>query len=479
MSGHKTITHKICVIGGGPGGAAVARRLAQMRHDVCVVEGATFPRPHIGVSLPPGILPLLDGLGLRDRVENAGFLRPGRAFVSWATEEKREKIQEGPPGFQADRGVFDLLLLRGAAEAGAKIYQPAKASRPRRLPAGGWRVPVRGADGLFAIECGFLVDASGRRYLTGGRKKPMGRPTMVMFSYWRNAPMEGPEGRVEAGRSEWYWCAPLPDGTVAAAVFVDPQRLAQCKKAGAEALYLELLSRSKLLAPCLEGDRAGPVTACDATSRYVVPPVGEDFIRVGDAFLGLDPLSSQGVPAAISSALQGSVVINTILRRPEDGATARAFHQARQAEKAANNRATAAGFYAEMAAVSDDPFWQKRAELADEATTGDEPQLVIAPLSAGSVIRLSGATAVEELPAIDGDYVTSLPGLSHDSLKRPVAFLGGHPVGPLMGALGGETTVDRVIGDWARHIPQPQAFEILSWMWSNSIIERADVGREI
>src|SRR5215510_11113439 len=54
------ITSDICVIGGGPSGSTIAHRLASFGHDVCLVERHAFPRLHIGASLPPTILPLLE-----------------------------------------------------------------------------------------------------------------------------------------------------------------------------------------------------------------------------------------------------------------------------------------------------------------------------------------------------------------------------------------------------------------------------------
>src|SRR5215472_11443733 len=62
----------ICVIGGGPAGAAAARRLAQQGHSVVIVEKRLFPTPHIGETLSPGMLPLLDVLGIKERIEHQG-----------------------------------------------------------------------------------------------------------------------------------------------------------------------------------------------------------------------------------------------------------------------------------------------------------------------------------------------------------------------------------------------------------------------
>ena len=53
------------------------------------------------------------------------------------------------------------------------------------------------------------------------------------------------------------------------------------------------------------------------------------LIRVGDAALAMDPLSGHGVFEAIASAKAAVPVVNTMLRRPDDAALARAFYEER------------------------------------------------------------------------------------------------------------------------------------------------------
>lgn len=101
----------ISVIGGGPAGAAAALRLSQMGHSVVVVEKKKFPRAHIGESLSPGVLPLLDSLGIKGRMEHQGFLRPERVLLHWPPTRGYRPL--GPvPGLQVDRAKFDAVLLQ-------------------------------------------------------------------------------------------------------------------------------------------------------------------------------------------------------------------------------------------------------------------------------------------------------------------------------------------------------------------------------
>jgi len=61
----------IIVAGGGPAGSTISRLLAGLGYRVVLLEKRRFPRHQIGESLTPSILPVLDFLGVRTRVEEA------------------------------------------------------------------------------------------------------------------------------------------------------------------------------------------------------------------------------------------------------------------------------------------------------------------------------------------------------------------------------------------------------------------------
>ena len=59
----KRIETDVVVMGGGPAGSAVGAFLAKAGLGVVVVEGERHPRDHIGESLPPGSIPILNRAG--------------------------------------------------------------------------------------------------------------------------------------------------------------------------------------------------------------------------------------------------------------------------------------------------------------------------------------------------------------------------------------------------------------------------------
>jgi len=163
---------RVCVIGGGPAGSSFATRMARLGHEVVLVERSAFPRRHLGESLTPGVLPLLEATGARDAVEAAGFPRPREVEVRW---NEGERLREDPraAGMLVDRGVFDALLLDRARADGVRVLQPASLAACRR-EGPGWILDVD-ADGCrTTIACEFLADARARAGGARGARRRTG-----------------------------------------------------------------------------------------------------------------------------------------------------------------------------------------------------------------------------------------------------------------------------------------------------------------
>lgn len=454
-------------MGGGPAGAAVARRLALLGHEVCLLERAPFPRPHVGESLPPAILPLLEALGVRERVERAGFLRPERAIVRWSEAADRSKSQPGEPGFQVDRGHFDALLLDAAREAGVRVLQPATALRPICERPGHWWVPVHGSPGITSVRAAFWVDATGRRAVSGGRKRRLSPPTLAIYAYWRNTGIPGPETRVEAGEEAWYWGAPLPDGSFNATVFLDPARCGAAH-GDLEPRYRALLRKSALMAACLDGELAGPVSACSATSYAAEAPAGETFLRAGEAGFCVDPLSSQGVMLAIQSALQASIVVHTLRTAPAHGDAAIRFYRERLLQTAARHAALAARHYAEPERYRDRPFWQARSP--NPGAPAEPKRHFATRWGLHDRVRLSAEATIVATPCVAGDLIALRSALQHPALEGPVSYLEDIEVVPLLNHVRAGMTLWQIAQAWEPQLPLTRRLALAGWLAERGIL---------
>ena len=84
-----SVDKPIVVIGGGPAGACASALLARMGLDVVLLERERFPRAHVGESLLPGSIPILESLGVMDEVRAAGFVEKPGATMIWGRSASR------------------------------------------------------------------------------------------------------------------------------------------------------------------------------------------------------------------------------------------------------------------------------------------------------------------------------------------------------------------------------------------------------
>lgn len=455
---------EVCVVGGGPGGAILARQLAILGHDVCLVERAMSGAGRPGKSLAPGILPMLDAAGARDAFEALGPLRTPAAVVRWATTEA-ERVAH--PALLIERARLDEALLATAARAGVRVLRPATAERPARRDFDGrWRVPLRADGRTCEVEARFVCEATGRRGLFGGdAPQRSGARTLALTTYARGAGLALPV--VEALADGWLWAAPLPDGRASVMVFVDKPNSLDARDRALRAR----LAASPIA--CGWTDLA-PVVVRDATTRARNSVVARDALQIGEAAFTIDPLSAQGVQAAISTALHAAIVVHTILAAPARTDAALAFYSARCEESVARHAAWSNRLYAERAPSLVGSFWLRRTDaLLPPPLAPPAAPLAGSPVARPATLALAHAAAVTAMPCIIDNLVDLVPALHHPALERPVAYLGGTALAPLLGDLAHADSPAQLVEKWSRRVPAARAHAILDWLIACGVLEAA------
>lgn len=453
----KTIRADVCIIGGGPAGSTLTARLAALGHSVVLVERAVFPRKHLGESLTPGVRPLLESIGAGDVFEKAGALAVESVFVDW-DGGLRERIDPESRGVLVDRGRFDTQLLEHAMVAGAQVLQPA-VFRDCRTHADGWRILVEQGGTSICIDARFLADASGRSFATRGRKRQTGTRATALYAYWQGSDLPT-RPRIEAGSDAWYWGVPIPDGTYNTLVFVDPRTYAPDQFQG-------LIARSGLLEGCRDIHLVSPIRAVDATPYIDEECVNHNSIKVGDAALSIDPLSSSGVQKAIQTALSAAAVVNTLLRRPESSDAAMQFYRASLADASERHCNWAGEYYAAAAATRNTLFWRQRASRSLRAKAA---QPISASDFADEPLALSPDLTFVELPCIDGGFVTVRSALHHPSLDRPVTFVGGCEMPPLVRRVRKGMKPMEIALAWSDRVPLRTGLALTGWLLANGLL---------
>jgi flavin-dependent dehydrogenase len=318
------VTCDVAVIGGGPAGASTATFLAQSGLDVCVFERETFPRFHVGESLIPATLSLLERMGVREQVEAHGFqIKHGATFSD--QESDREftfyflRDRPWPPyAYQVPRAEFDTLLLGHAAKTGARVRQPVAVSTVA-FDAEGATLTLDEGGGASTARARFVVDATGREGLVsirgGERRRMPNLGKVALFAHFRGAARASgrDEGNIQIHVFEdgWFWWIPFA-GDVTSVGCVMHARTVRGREGALEALFDDMVSRCVRVRRGLAGaERVTPLHRAANFAYENTPIVGDRFLAVGDAVAFVDPIFSGGVHIALQS---GEIAARTIAR---------------------------------------------------------------------------------------------------------------------------------------------------------------------
>jgi flavin-dependent dehydrogenase len=377
----------IVILGAGPAGAAVALGLRRMGYAVTLVSEWRRFAALEGVSVR--VLEALRGAGLQQALAQAAL--PSQRQVNWNGQQHAQNVE-----YLLDRPTFDRGLREDLRLAGVDLVEGRVLSV--QTCATGHQIEIDGHESLVAD---FLVEARGRQAPTLG-KGLRGPETVSLLNRWQGTP-GSTASAVESLADGWAWMARRADGQCYWQWTVDVASAGLPGKAMLLDYCRQKRGESAVARVFFGGEPELDLQLHARSSTAILHPqvCGDNWIRVGDAAMAVDPLSGNGIFQSLSSALQAPTVINTLLCKPERMALARRFHQQRVEQLFLRFARIGRDFYADEQRWLDQPFWQARRQWPDAEIAHAEADFNALRIERAPVLRDGFVDEAEVVITVD------------------------------------------------------------------------------
>jgi len=308
----------VLVIGGGPGGTTAGTFLRQRGYSVTLLEKDSHPRFHIGESLLPMNLPILERMGVLEQVKAIGVTKYGADFTETSSGAECRTFRFGEAlgnspdhAFEVRRSDFDRVLFEHCRARGVDAIEGMRVVSAEILDNGHHRVTALDADNVeHNWEARFLVDASGRdTFLSSARKWKKRNPrhaSAAVFAHFRGVQRRpgSDQGNISLYwfNHGWIWLIPLEDDVMSIGAVCKPEFLKSRKEPLEEFLLQTLNSVPEVRERMGSAEQLLPVQATGNYSYLSRRLHGPGFVMVGDAYAFIDPVFSSGVYLAMNSA---------------------------------------------------------------------------------------------------------------------------------------------------------------------------------
>jgi menaquinone-9 beta-reductase len=341
----------VAILGGGLAGTAAAIHLARAGLSVLCVEPAPAASMVVGESLDWSAPPLLDELGfpmqrLLDRriatykkhvivnVEDGSSRHyipgPWLAKRPWNVEVRTLHL---------DRTAFKTELRTVADGLGVLVLLDRVAS----VASNGGRIDAIVTAAGRPIQARWYLDASGlaarvlpRHFHLASRAS--GPQKVAIWNYFTTAdPVEGTTLHADCGcrrYMEWIWEIPINPTTIGVGFVAPAAVIKAARRAGhtVRAIYARALARVPHLAALLPSAHLPAPRVVSYSCRVHRTCSGPNWIVMGESACVVDPMTSNGVTAALRHAQEAAQLIVAARRRDRLPPLARALYSRRAAD---------------------------------------------------------------------------------------------------------------------------------------------------
>lgn len=332
--------YDVIVMGGGPAGSSLASLLAKKNRKVLLLEKEKFPRYHIGESLVPGVMPMLEEIGAVEAVESYGFKKKNGITLVWGRGREpwsvsfHEALPDGKKygyAYQVVRSEFDNLLLRHAEKMGANVREEHEVVEVIHRDGRAVGVKYRTTNSKVSGEAyaNYIVDATGQSAFLGNQFNSIETdPQLKNVATWAYfTDVEQYEGELagniltEHTAHGWVWVIPQHNGQTSIGWVASTEKYKQLleQESSIEDAYMKVLdstveTRRRLQKAQRFHDE--PLRRIRDWSYKCNKFYGPGYLLAGDAAGFVDPLFSTGVFLAMNAGTFGAKMLDLALNEP-------------------------------------------------------------------------------------------------------------------------------------------------------------------
>jgi flavin-dependent dehydrogenase len=372
------------IIGAGPAGSAAAAILAELGHNVVVLEKGKFPRYHIGESLLPFTYHPLKRLGLIDKMRASAFTKKysvqfiapsGRASQPFYFNDRYD--DDIAQTWQVLRSEFDEMLVGNARAKGATVIEEIAVKRLIEEDGRVVGVEAQTKDGeTVEYRAPITLDCTGKESFSavrnGWRIKDPKLNKVAVWTYYKGAKRdkgidEGATTVAFVPEKGWFWYIPQHNDMVSVGVVAEGKYLSRDGVRDPKAMFDREVEQNawikEYLAP---GESTGDYYVTSEFSFHSKHCAKEGLLLVGDAFCFLDPVFSSGLMLALKSGVMAGDAVHEAIGKADFAPGQFAEYGATLREGIENMRKLVYAFYDPNFSFRD--LTMKYPELAGDVT---------------------------------------------------------------------------------------------------------------